>query len=306
MSSTKNIGPIDIVFTWVNGDEPGYIELCKSYADNPKDINPERYRDIYEMLRFSLRSIEKYLNWCRNIYIITARPQVPKWLDTSNPRVKVVHHDEIIDPKYLPTFNYNVIESYQHKINGLSEYFISLNDDFLFGNVVYVSDFVDPQNRMTIFNTIMGENFRFRIYEQKKNLFNMGKIEHNPVFYKKSYVEELQKIYKDEFHKTRSSKFRNNENVTMQKIFRKHMLAAHRTESRPIWFFDLIKIHTFHKITNNLSVQEKAFEKLRIKKPKFYCLNDDQRDNPNPEVTNLVKNYLIDAYPDKSEFELDV
>jgi len=294
---------VDLVYTWVTGEDPEYIKVCQSYADNPRDINPERYRDTYQLLKYSLRSAVKHLDWFRNIYIVTARPQVPDWLDVSHPRIKLVHHDEIINAEYLPTFNYNVIESFQHKIEGLSEYYISMNDDFLFGNDTHLSDFLDAKNRMTVFNTVIGENFRFRIYEQKQNLFNMGKIEHNPVFYKKSYVEEIQEIHKEKFDETRRSKFRRDENVTMQKIFRQHMLSHHRKVSNPIWFFSLVKIHRFHKITNNLEYQQKKIESLRKIQPKFYCLNDDQRDDPNPEVVQLIKNFLAEQYPEKSAFE---
>ena len=298
--------PIDIVYTWVNGDDPEYLKIYNQYAETPKDINPERYRDLYEMLKYTVRSVEKFANWIRNVYIITARPQVPEWLDQSNPRIKVVHHDEIIDSQYLPTFNYNVIESFQHRIEGLSEYFISMNDDFLFGNHVYPTDFLDKKGRLTVFNTVIGENLRFRIYEKKNDIFDLGGIEHNPVFYKKEYVEELQELHKEDFHQTRLTKFRRDDNVTMQKIFRKHMLAKHRKNSNPLWYFQLLKIHMFHKITNDLSFQQKAIAKLLRKKPKYYCLNDDQRDHPNLEVSNLIVNFLKEYYPERSSFEKQI
>jgi hypothetical protein len=303
LTSNTDIGPVDIVYTWVNGDDSEYLKKYNRYAETPQDFNPERIRDVYQIMKYSLRSIEKYVPWLRNICIITARPQVPEWLNISHPRVKIIHHDEIIDEPYLPTFNYNVIESFQHKIDGLSEFFISMNDDFLFGNDVFPSDFMDSKQRMAVFNTIMGENFKFRIYEQKTNLFNMGKIEHNPVFYKKSYVEELLERHKEEVHKTRSSKFRRDDNITMQKIFRKHVLSHHRNKSKPIWFLDLIKIHRFHKITNDLQYQKKKIESLKKLRPKYYCLNDDQRDNPNPDVIRLIKDFLDEMYPNKSAFE---
>jgi hypothetical protein len=43
--------------------------------------------------------------------------------------------------------------------------------------------------------------------------------------------------------------------------------------------------------------------KLKAMRPNFYCLNDDQRDNPNPEVVELVKEFLQQSYPDPSSFE---
>lgn len=303
-SNSKNIHtPIDIVYTWVNGEDPEYLKIYNKYAEVPKDINPERYRDIYQMLKYSVRSVEKFANWIRNIYIITARPQIPDWIDLTNSRIKVIHHDEIIDPQYLPTFNYNVIESCQHQIEGLAEHYISMNDDFLFGNEVYPSDFLDENGRLTIFNTVVGENLRFRIYEKKNDVFSLGGIEHNPIFYKKEYVYEMQELHKEDFHHTRLTKFRRDENVTMQKIFRKHMLAKHRNKSNPLWYTQLLQIHKFHKITNNLESQKKALARLEEKRPKYYCLNDDQRDHPNMDVTKIVQTFLQNYYPEKSSFE---
>lgn len=294
-----------MVYTWVNGDDPDYLQVYNQYAEKPKDANPERVRDVYQTLKYSLRSVEKFAPWIRTIYIVTVRPQAPDWLDINHPKVKVVHHDEIIDEEFLPTFNYNTIESYLHKIPGLSEYYVYSCDDFLFGNDVHLSDFIDSKNRMTIFNTIIGENFKFRIYERKNDIFSMGKIEHNPIFYKKSFVAQMQEINQENFHKTRASKFRRDDNITMQKVFRQYMLWHRRKRSKPIWFTDLLKIHTFHKITNDLLYQEKMIKKLLMKQPKFYCLNDDQREYPDPKVVKFIQTFLERTYPVKSAFEKD-
>ena len=54
----------------------------------------------------------------------------------------------IIDKKYLPTFNSNVIEAFLWKIPNLAENFIYSNDDTFFGNFVY---FKHIFNDITIF-----------------------------------------------------------------------------------------------------------------------------------------------------------
>lgn len=294
---------VDIVYTWVNGADPDYFNICKSYSEKPDEINPERYRDVYNMLKYSLRSIEKFAPWIRHIYLVTARPQVPDWVNTNHPKIKIVHHDEIIDHKYLPTFNYNTIESFIHKIPGLSEYYIYSCDDFLFGNEVRLSDFIDEKGVITIFGTLFGENLRFRIYERKNDIISLGLIEHNPIFYKKSFVDDLQGQFSDKFHKTRKSRFRADDNITMQKVYKYYMLSQQKKVSKPIGVFSLRKIHSFHKITNNLEFQKRALAKLDQKKPKFFCLNDDQRDNPNSEVIKLVHDFLERNHPKKSQFE---
>ena len=296
--------PVDLVYTWVDGHNPDYLKIYNQYAEIPRDLNPERIRDSYHTLKYSLRSVEKYLPWIRTIYIVTARPQIPDWIDLENPKVQLIHHDEIIDPQYLPTFNYNTIESFIYKIPGLSEYFLYSCDDFLFGNEVTIHDFLKPMHRIRIFGTFVGENLKFRIYERKHDIVSMGRIEHNPILYKKSIIEELQDHYSSEFFHTRNSRFRRDDNITMQKVFKQWMLTHHRKLSDPINVFELSRIHTFHKITNKLAKQKRRIQKLEQKKPKFYCLNDDQGDLPNKEVVKLIRDFLDRNYPDKSQFEI--
>ena len=92
--------------------------------------------------RYSLRSLEVNAPWIRNVFIVT-NGQIPSWLDTSNPRVKVVTHSEIYrDKTALPTFSSPSIELNLHHIPTLSDYFIYLNDDVFFGSPVFPSDFM--------------------------------------------------------------------------------------------------------------------------------------------------------------------
>lgn len=293
---------VDLVYTWVDGADTEHINKWTSYADDPGDVNPERYRDTYEMLKHSLRSVEKYLDWYRNIFIVTARPQVPEWLDLSHPKVKIVHHDEIIDKDFLPTFNPNCIESFLHKIPGLAEHFLYINDDFLFGSNTSLEDFM-PNGKYRIFNTLFGENLSWRIFDGKNDIVGLGIIEHTPLFIKKEFWKEMTLLFPDKQHQTRTNKFRQPEDLMTYKLYRYYMLSQHRALSYPVSLIDLLKINTFHKITNHLAKQQMAINKLETKKPKFYCLNDDQRDSPNQEVVKLVQGFLKRNYPNKSQFE---
>lgn len=294
---------VDLVYTWVNGADEDYLKICQKYSEKPIDLNPERYRDTYQMLRYSLRSVEKYLDWYRNIYIVTARPQRPNWLVIPHPRIKIVHHDEIIDPEYLPTFNPNCIESYLHKIPGLSEHFIYINDDFLFGRDTKIDDFFQ-NGRHTIFNTFFGENLSWRIYDGKNDIVGLGLIEHTPLFIKKNFWEEMVGLFPEKMQQTRNHKFRKPEDLMTYKLYRYHMLKNHRQVSNPIPIHKLLKVNTFHKITNDLKFQQKVIAQLERKRPKFYCLNDDQKNNPNQEVIILLYDFLDKNYSSKATWEL--
>lgn len=296
--------PIDIVFTWVNGHDSDYLKLVNQYSEKPIDLNPERTRDIYQTLKYSLRSIEKFAPWVNHIYLFTCRPQFPDWLNIDHPKLTIVHHDEVFDPEDVPTFNYNVIESYLHKIPNLQEEFIYLNDDFLFGNEVSPSDFFTHDGKVLIHGTLFGENLEWRIYNKKNDVIGLGIIEHSPLLVKKEWWQKMQEARPELIGEIKSHKFREGTDVMMYKLYRWYTLKYQSDQTRAIKLPDLLKIHSFHKITNNLRKQLRGIRFIESKRPKFYCLNDDQGDHPNPDVVKLIQNFLNGLYPEKSSFEI--
>uniref|UniRef100_F7AFG7 N-acetylglucosamine-1-phosphotransferase subunits alpha/beta n=1 Tax=Ciona intestinalis TaxID=7719 RepID=F7AFG7_CIOIN len=103
-------------------------------------ISKSRFEDNEE-LRYSLRSVEKYAPWVRHIYIVT-NGQIPYWLNMDAPRVTLVTHEEIfVNKSHLPTFSSPAIEAHIHRIPGLADKFIYLNDDVMFGKEVWPDDF---------------------------------------------------------------------------------------------------------------------------------------------------------------------
>lgn len=123
---------IDLVYLWCDGADPEFnkqrIETLKRlnlpWAED--NLGAHRYASDDE-LRYSLRSVHRYIPWINHIFIVTNN-QSPNWL-INHPKVTIVDHKEIIPPELLPTFNSTVIEMFIHKIPGLAEKFIYLNDD---------------------------------------------------------------------------------------------------------------------------------------------------------------------------------
>ena len=72
-----------------------------------------------------------------NIYLVIAGDRPPDFLDTRrghmNPRLKVVPQSEIVPKEYQPTFNSETVKSFLHKIPGIPEHFIVLDDDMMVG-----------------------------------------------------------------------------------------------------------------------------------------------------------------------------
>ncbi|XP_054648153.1 N-acetylglucosamine-1-phosphotransferase subunits alpha/beta-like isoform X2 [Dunckerocampus dactyliophorus] len=115
-------------------------------------LTANRFEDN-DALRHSLRSVEKFAPWVRHIFVVT-NGQIPFWLDLSNPRVSVVTHKEIFqNQSHLPTFSSGAIESHLHRIRGISQKFIYLNDDIMLGKDIWLDDFYTPSKGQKVYVT---------------------------------------------------------------------------------------------------------------------------------------------------------
>ncbi|KAM8979687.1 N-acetylglucosamine-1-phosphotransferase subunits alpha/beta isoform X1 [Sarcophilus harrisii] len=123
-----------------------------SQSKQDEDISASRFEDNEE-LRYSLRSVEKHAPWVRNIFIVT-NGQIPSWLNLDNPRITIVTHQEVFrNLSHLPTFSSPAIESHIHRIEGLSQKFIYLNDDVMFGKDVWPDDFYSHSKGQKVYLT---------------------------------------------------------------------------------------------------------------------------------------------------------
>jgi len=118
---------IDVVITWVNGNHTKFMEEVKSFG---QEYGYDRYYHNDE-IKYCLRSIETNMTFVRKIFLVVRNDQLPEFLDTTHYQIEIIPHEKIIPAKYLPTFNSITIENFLHKIPGLSEYFIYLNDDMI-------------------------------------------------------------------------------------------------------------------------------------------------------------------------------
>lgn len=123
-----------------------------SQSKHDEDVSASRFEDNEE-LRYSLRSVEKHAPWVRHIFIVT-NGQIPSWLNLDNPRVTVVTHQDIfLNHTHLPTFSSPAIEAHIHRIPGLSQKFIYLNDDVMFGKDVWPDDFYTHSKGQKVYLT---------------------------------------------------------------------------------------------------------------------------------------------------------
>jgi hypothetical protein len=294
---------LDVVYTWVDGTWPDYLATQRPFATSNRDLNLERTRDAHQLLRYSLRSLEQFCPWAGTVTLFTMRPQVPAWLRRDHPRLRLVHHDEIIPARHLPTFNSNAIESHLPALAVGGAPFLYLNDDFLFGAPTAPGDFYTADGRVRVFGSVCGEHLPFRIYDGRWKLVSLGPIEHAPILIEPALLAEALASRSDAVERTRGHKFRQDDDVRMDFLYRYHLLAHRpdRAVAEPAW--RLLRYHRFHKVTNDRRAQQRALARLRRLRPKFFCLNDDQGTRPDPVVVAAVRAFLDELCPRPGSFE---
>ena len=78
MSAKESVTfPIDIVYTWVDGNDEAWREKRNRYMPNtqntakaPNHMCEARWRENNELM-YSLRSVESFAPWVNKIYIVT-------------------------------------------------------------------------------------------------------------------------------------------------------------------------------------------------------------------------------------------
>lgn len=125
--------PIDIIIPWVDGNNPEWRETKNKYLGiSGADINANssaRY-ESWDNLYLLFRGIERFMPWVHKVFlVICGREQIPEFLNTGHPKLRIVTHEEYIPEEYLPTFNSNTIEMNYFRIEDLSENFVLFNDD---------------------------------------------------------------------------------------------------------------------------------------------------------------------------------
>jgi hypothetical protein len=75
---------------------------------------------------------------------VSAKTQVPPWLDSTHPRIRIVFHSDLFVGinVNLPTFNPAAIESSLHRIKGMSNLFMYIHSDAILGRRVELSNFI--------------------------------------------------------------------------------------------------------------------------------------------------------------------
>lgn len=288
---------IDMVFTYVDGNDPALIQKKIKYSDKlVKEYNPTiRYENINEIY-FSVNSVVKFIPWINKIYIVTD-DQMPPIDDNliKIGKVEIISHKQIIPEKYLPTFNSDVIESYLHNIPNLSEIFLYNNDDMMHLDYLYMNDIFEEdgdkirlklrsdnmEKKMAMWKRkrdkneyqqriILTSNILKNLYPNIKFIFN-----HHTKILRKSTMKYIDENFDYLLSPMRLSKFRNNNYI--QYLFFVYCIDNLLHNDIIIYGKNDVFLLTFWNEDNGdekISMKRKKLRELMDKKYKFVCFNN--------------------------------
>ena len=308
---------IDLVYLWVDGNDPKWFEKKRSFTgildDKSEENNKGRYVSNDE-LKYSLRSVEKNIPWINKIYIVTD-DQYPQWLKRDNPLVKIVDHKEIIPEEALPCFNSSVIEYFLYKIPNLEERFLLVNDDMFFNNELS-QDYFFKDDGLAIVR-LKKKFFRKNHYKIKKflgkklgqyitmvtdgakyienefGIYYSGIPHHNADAYNRStYKYAIENLFATKVKESVSSHTRKYGDLHRSTISY-YALAAGKAHLK----------YVGRKQSSRINVSSKNYYKyMKRYNPDLFCLNDNQRAKDTDRIK--IKPFLESLFPEKSSFEL--
>lgn len=289
--------PVDLVYTWYNKDVP------------PEGTDKCRHCDNGE-LYWSIKSVDRFAPWFRNIYIfVNDGTVIPKWL-LSHPKVRIVEHHEIIPTDILPLYNSVAIEFWIHRLPGLSEHFVYSNDDMFIGNVVSKHDFFTDDGKIKYMVTgyPLIKNQLSTSYEDM--LFNnrhllkasfATKTHHNMDAYTKSCIATFWDAYPEQSLYSASCRYRSSDQL-IREVFALYALKKHkavrRVVDRKVRLKRLLGIPPY--ISMCAGIQDKiTMDWIMAERPKFFCLNDNEL--ATDADRDKLKKFLEEYYRDGGE-----
>lgn len=310
--------PIDVVYTWVDGDDPQWRERKAAALSALRDgavhelaSGDSRYTARDE-LRFSLRSLTN-APWVRHVYLVTDG-QLPPWLDHTQPGITVVSHRELFaGTGVLPTFNSHAIESRLHNVPGLAEHFLYFNDDMLLGRPVKPSLFFHANGVSKFFEStaVFGlgpvcdrdapvdaaskNNLRLARAQLGRTTFR--KMKHVPYALRRSVLAEIEATLPTEVLATASHQFRHPDDLSIPSSLH-HYWAFMREKAVPAHLrYDYVDIgDPFAPIALG--------RLLRDRRVDAFCVNDTKSDPTVAKQQARMLSEFFEAYfPFRSPFE---
>ncbi|WP_369170487.1 stealth family protein [Streptomyces sp. R28] len=307
--------PVDVVYTWVDGEEPRMRAKRAQYQEHgiaeilDKETNASRYTS-HDELKYSLRSLAMYADFVRHIYLVTDG-QKPHWLDDSAPGITVVDHRDIFPQDVLPVFNSHAIETRLHHIPGLSEHYLYFNDDVFVGRRVTAEHFFHGSGLMKIpvsplkigvgkphaeetATNSASKNVR-RLLLEKFGRVTTNNFMHTPLPQHRETLQALEELFPQDISRTTASRFRSPQDIAMTAplLYQYALMTGRGVPGR----------YSFRYVNISRPDAEKRLADLRRNRRfDFFCLNDvdvppEEREQVGIRMDEFLENYFPFASP---------
>lgn len=311
-----------IVYTWVNGSEPCYNMRRKHAELSPGGSS--RDKEMGE-LKYSIRSLLKFAPWLEGpIYIVTPG-QIPDWLDVSNPRIRVIDQDDLLpkDRVKLPNFDTNVIEQFLHKIPGITDTFIHMNDDYMFVKPVAPQRFFTCDGGLRFLTEInhirhtKGTKANAWLATVRNTVLLMDKtyggehvynfLKHAPFVYSRKAFEKVHEKFADELEATHVHQVRHYKDLNMPLLHHIYMSEeGSRLLGIPFAFNPIAECDDWLLIRvtddDHAGLENRFALALANKGPEvLFALNDEYTE---PETAQLVAKFYEAMLPERARHEL--
>lgn len=301
--------PIDAVVLWVDGSDPEWkLERSKYWGQYLKISHSSNSNNRFiscDELLYCLRSIYCNADWIRYIYVVTCG-QKPNWLMTDSDKIKLINHNQIIDSDLLPTFNSCAIEMHLHKIPGLSEAFLYLNDDCFITSRTTIRTFFNVVNKAYFYSCRKmcnspdrndANSFNWTIYNNQCCLDELfgPKIRPRPdhqgyILFKKAF-EYVWNNAPHYVNPTRKQKFRI-DGGKCEKTLNAYIFAVAGLE---LGYYDMSrKIHQSYYTVENA---KKSYQLILAKPPVLLCINNACTDDDKIFVNKLMSTLIPNQAP---------
>ncbi|MES5825193.1 stealth family protein [Streptomyces sp. RG80] len=309
--------PVDVVYTWVDGEEPEMRAKRARHQDRgtaeilDKETNASRYTS-HDELKYSLRSLAMYADFVRHIYLVTDG-QKPHWLDDSAPGITVVDHRDIFPADVLPVFNSHAIETRLHHIPGLSDHYLYFNDDVFVGRRVTPEHFFHGSGLMRIpvsplkigvgkphaeetATNSASKNVRALLLERFGRL-TTNNFMHTPLPQQRRTLRTLEELFPEDIRRTTASRFRSPQDiaVTAPLLYQYALMTGHGLPGK----------YSFRYVNISRPDADSRLADLRHNRRfDFFCLNDvDVPPEEREQVSVRMHEFLEDYFPFASPYE---
>ncbi|MCE5293543.1 MAG: Stealth CR1 domain-containing protein [Chlamydiales bacterium] len=313
--ASKNVGKVDIVYTWVDGADPvwqqQFLLAKKRHGQLPAEVCAKmRFRSRDE-LKYSLRSVWKYAPFINHIYIVTYN-QRPSWLK-DHPLISIIDHADIFyNKENLPTFNSQAIEANLHHIPNLQESYIYFNDDVFLGAPAKVSDFFSKSAKPKMFlaswtspeGKVTPDDPSFEASWKNTNAFlnrlfgnkSRKALEHAPFAFKRSYQQTLEKCVPSVFKKVSGHAFRSFDDCLITAGLSQYFLENHGLAKLSHIQCQVIALK------DNFRDNEESLLTIAKKRPRTFCIEDAMLED-SLEQDELLHRFFEAYFPEKAPWE---